>query len=91
MSDKRLKNVLSLLNSEKALEAKNIFQDIKPEENADYYFVLGKLEQKFQNWSSAINAYSRVLELNPDNNDAQNNLHIIKNIMNFWNPEMFNP
>jgi predicted TPR repeat methyltransferase len=53
--------------------------------------VKGKLEQKFQNWGKAINAYSKVLELEPENIEARNHLQLIRNILNFWNPEMFNP
>jgi hypothetical protein len=53
--------------------------------------VQGILEQKFQNWGKAINAYLKVIEIEPGNAEAQNNLHMIQSILNFWNPEMFNP
>ncbi|NOR76674.1 MAG: hypothetical protein GQ525_16140, partial [Draconibacterium sp.] len=76
---------------EKALEAKKVFNDIEPEESVNYYFTKGVLEQKFQNLGDAINAFSKVIELDPDNTPAKNNLHIIQNILNFWNPDMFNP
>ena len=51
----------------------------------------GKLEQKFQNWGDALNAFHKVLDLDNENREAENNIHIIQNIINFWNPEMFNP
>lgn len=91
MSEKRLQQVLELLNNEKALEAKKVFSDIQQNENALYFLVKGKIEQKFQNMGEAINAYNKVLELDPENQEAQNSLHVIQNILNFWNPEMFNP
>lgn len=91
MKDKSLNVVLLLLEKEKAIEAKKVFEEITPEESVDYMFVKGKLEQKFQNWGKAINAYSKVIEIDPNNKEALNNLHIIKNILNFWSPEMFNP
>ncbi len=91
MSRERLKRVEELINEEKALEARKIFNDIKPEESATYYFVKGVLEQKFQNWGDAINAFSKVVEMDPENIEAKNNLHLIQNILNFWNPGMFNP
>ena len=87
----QLDKVSKLLVAEKALEAQKVFQQIQPEESINYYLIKGKLEQKFQKWGEAINAYSKVLEFEPDNQEAKNNLHIIKNILNFWNPEMFNP
>ena len=80
-----------LLENEKAAEARQLLNDIPPEESMDYWTVKAKIEQKFQNWSGAINAWSKVLEWDETNVEAQNNSRIIRNILNFWNPEMFNP
>ena len=91
MSNEKLTRVLELIRTEKANEAQKIFNEIVPAETAEYYAVKGKLEQKFQNWGKAINAYSKVLELEPENIEARNHLQLIQNILNFWNPEMFNP
>ena len=91
MNSKSLNRVEELISEEKALEARKLFDNIKPEETVQYYSVKGKLEQKFQNFGDAINAFSKVIEMDPDNIEAKNNLHLIKNILNFWNPEMFNP
>ncbi len=91
MSNEKLTRVLELIRTEKANEAQKVFNEIIPAETAEYYTVKGKLEQKFQNWGKAINAYSKVLELEPENIEARNHLQLIQNILNFWNPEMFNP
>ena len=91
MSDEKLTRVLELIRIEKSNEAQKIFNEIVPAETVEYLMVKGKLEQKFQNWGKAINAYSKVIELEPENTEAQNHLHLIQNILNFWNPEMFNP
>lgn len=91
MQNERLNRVEELITDEKALEARKVFNDIAPEETIRYFFVKGMLEQKFQKWGDAINAYSKVIEMDPNNDEAQNNLHVIQNILNFWNPEMFNP
>lgn len=91
MNDEKLNRVLELIHDEKPKEAQLIFNDIVPEESIEYLMVKGKLEQKFQNWGKAINAFSKVTELDPENIEAQNRLHVIQNILNFWNPEMFNP
>lgn len=87
----KLKKVEELLAEEKASEAYTVFQTITPTETVKYWMVKGKLEQKFQHWSEAINAFAKILELEPENSEAQNQLHFIQNILNFWNPEMFNP
>lgn len=91
MNSEKLNRVEGLIREEKAIEARNVFNDIKPKETVQYFLVKGKLEQKFQKFGDAINAFSKVIELEPDNIEAKNNLHIIHNILNFWNPEMFNP
>ena len=91
MSSESLKRVLEFIHVENANEAQLAFNEIEPVESVDYFMVKGKLEQKFQNWGKAINAYSKVIEIEPENDEAQNQLHLIQNILNFWNPEMFNP
>ncbi|MCF6357633.1 MAG: hypothetical protein L3J54_07485 [Draconibacterium sp.] len=91
MNSEKLKRVQELIQEEKALAAQKVFNNIEPEESAAYYFTKGVLEQKFQNWGDAINAFAKVIEMEPDNAEAKNNLHLIQNILNFWNPEMFNP
>lgn len=91
MSNNKLNLVLNLIQNEKALEAQNVFNEIIPQETIEYFMVKGKLELKFQKWGSAINAFSKVTELDPENTEAKNHLYLIQNILNFWNPEMFNP
>lgn len=91
MSREKLLRIQELIIEEKAIEARKIFKSIEPEESVIFYFTKGILEQKFQNWGEAINAFSKVLEIDPNNSDAKNNLHMVRNILNFWNPEMFNP
>ena len=91
MSSEKLSVVLELIRAEKSIEAQKVFNEVVPSETVEYFMVKGKLEQKFQNWGQAINAFSKVVELEPGNIEAQNHLHLIQNILNFWNPEMFNP
>lgn len=91
MSSEKLSLVLELIRAEKSIEAQKVFDEIVSLESVEYFMVKGKLEQKFQNWGKAINAFSKVVELDPGNIEAQNHLHLIQNILNFWNPEMFNP
>ena len=89
--ERTLRIVLELLKMDKAAEAKKMFSEVTASETVQYWMVKGTLEQKFQNWAGAINAYHHVLNLDANNTEAENNLHIIQNIINFWNHEMFNP
>lgn len=90
-NDKQLNSILDLLKLEKAEDAKSLFLKIDAQETVPYLLVKGAIEQKFQNWGEAMNAFNKVLELEPSNAEAVNNLHLIQNILDFWNPEMFNP
>ena len=87
----RLKNIELLLKKDRAIEAKKAFLQLDNENSLEYFLVRGKIEQKFQNWGDAINAFNQALEIDPENSEAQNNLQLIRNILNFWNPDMFNP
>ena len=91
MTKTRYTNVYHLLNADKVEQAKMAFAVYPEEETADYFLTLGIIEQRYQNWKQALNAFSRVLEIEPENMNAKNNIHFIHNILNFWNPEMFNP
>ena len=86
MSNEKLTRVVELIRTEKSIEAQKVFDEIVPEETTEYFMVKGKLEQKFQHWGKAVNAFSKVIELEPDNIEAQNHLNLIQNILNFWNP-----
>lgn len=90
-NEKGLNGIRHILKLEKAAEAKALFLKLEAQETVEYFLVKGAIEQKFQNWGQAINAFNKVLELDAENTEATNNLHIIQNILNFWNPEMFNP
>ena len=80
-----------MLNSDKVTEAKQKLNKLVPENSVDYWLLKGRIEQKLQNWGAAINAFLKVLEIDENNKEAENSIHIIQNILNFWNPEMFNP
>lgn len=86
-----LKELQALIATDRVQEVKDILDSMEPEETAEYWRLKGAVEQKYQNWGEAINAFNKVLELNPEDEEAKVNLHMIQNILNFWNPEMFNP
>lgn len=86
-----LEKVSELMRAEKAAEAQQLFNEIPEEHSVDYLLVKGELEQKFQQWGKAHNAFTSVLEIDPSNTQAQTRLEMIKNILGFFNPDQFNP
>lgn len=95
MENRETKNSLEvieeLLKKGKAEQARNLFEKLQEQDTVAYFLLKGQIEQKYQNWGPAINAFNRVLEIDPQNTEAANNLHLIKNILNFWNPDLLNP
>lgn len=86
-----LEKVRELLRLEKATEARSLFDKIAEPENVEHLLIKGELEQKFQEWGKAQNSFGKVLEIDPLNTEAKTRLEMIKGIMNFFNPDQFNP
>lgn len=51
----------------------------------------GRIHYKMQNWGDAMNDFSSVLELDPDNPEAKSGLQMARNILGYFTPDMFNP
>ncbi len=88
--NKQLNQVKMLLKKGDVKQAKQVFEQITDKNNVDYLLVGGMLEQKFQNWSNAINFYNKVLEKDQDNKIAKNSIDYIYSIFNFRNSESLN-
>ncbi len=51
----------------------------------------GRIHYKMQRWGDAMNDFSSVLELEPDNPEAKSGLQMAQNILGYFTPDMFNP
>ena len=83
--------VEELIDAEKTQDALLKLETVKDVDTVRYLLLKGRIEQKFQNWGGAINAFNRVLEIDESNKEAQNSLQLIQGILDFWNPDMYNP
>lgn len=50
-----------------------------------------RVHYKMQNWGEAMNDYASVLELDPENSAAKSGLEMVKSILGYFTPDMFNP
>lgn len=66
-------------------------QLILHEANQDGFLLRGRIHYRMQKWGDAMNDYSSVLELDPDNQEAKSGLEMAKNILGYFTPDMFNP
>jgi len=51
----------------------------------------GRIYYKMQKWGDAMNDFSWILELEPDNAEAKSGFQMAKNILGYFTPDMFNP
>ena len=84
------KRLFDLNESNKALEILNeiITFDTK---DLQLYLLRGRIYYKMQRWGDAMNDFGTVLELEPENQEAQTGLAMAKSILGYFTPDMFNP
>lgn len=51
----------------------------------------GHIFYKMQQWGDAMNDFTSVLEIEPDNAEAKSKLELARNILGYFTPDMFNP
>ncbi len=88
--DNKINEVEELINTGKLEKAEKLLLQIE-DNNIASLFLKGKIYQKKQKWGDAINTYKKILQLDAGNKEAHIQINIIQNILNFSNPEMFNP
>jgi regulator of sirC expression with transglutaminase-like and TPR domain len=59
--------------------------------DAQAFQLRGRIHYKMQNWGEAMNDFSVVLELEPDNPEAKSGFEMAQNILGYFTPDMFNP
>jgi len=50
-----------------------------------------RIRFKQQEWGGAMNDFLSVLELEPENTEAKTGLEMTKNILAYFNPDLYNP
>ena len=51
----------------------------------------GRIYYKMEKWGDAMNDYSTILEIDPENTEAKSGLEMARNILGYFTPDMFNP
>jgi tetratricopeptide (TPR) repeat protein len=59
--------------------------------NAEAYFQRGKARWQSGTLPAAINDFIKTLDINPNHNQAQVSLEMVKDILSFRNPDLYNP
>jgi cytochrome c-type biogenesis protein CcmH/NrfG len=74
-------------------KAKEMLDQLILEDPVDIQFLLlrGRIFYKMQKWGDAMNDYNSVLDLEPENAEANSGLEMAKSILGYFTPDMFNP
>jgi hypothetical protein len=80
-----------LIHSNKLTEGESLLSSMDGETVPGFWFLKGLLKQKAHQWGEAINCYNKCLDLDPDQHKAAAGIEICRNILNFWNPSLYNP
>ena len=91
MQDQIYAAISQLLEKGKTKEARALFDDLPETETVDYWMLNGLLFLRFQKWGKAYNAFVKVQQLDPENNEAKTQIKIIEGILSFRNNDLFNP
>ena len=90
MDIKELKQLVEQNELSRSLEILN--ERIQSDSNdAQALLLRGRIQYKMQKWGEAMNDFSSVLELEPDNSEAKTGLEMARNILGYFTPDMFNP
>ncbi|WP_461634039.1 tetratricopeptide repeat protein [Labilibaculum euxinus] len=60
-------------------------------DNAEAHFKVGEMHHQLGELPKALSAYIRVTDLQPDHKKANVKIEMIQSIMNFFNPDLYNP
>lgn len=60
-------------------------------ENVDALFKIGEMHHQLGELPAAMSAYFHVLDVDPDHKKAKVKMEMIKSIMDYFNPDLYNP
>ncbi len=74
-------------------KAKEMLDQLILENTTDIQLLLlrGRIFYKMQKWGDAMNDFNLVLDLEPENAEANSGLEMAKSILGYFTPDMFNP
>lgn len=60
-------------------------------ENVEALFKVGEMYHQLGELPAAMSAYFRVTDIEPDHKKAKVKVEMIKSIMDYFNPDLYNP
>jgi len=87
------KEVSELFEQNELGKANEMLDQLILENPSDIQSLLlrGRIFYKMQKWGDAMNDFNLVLDLEPENAEANSGLEMAKSILGYFTPDMFNP
>ena len=87
----QLKETGKLLQENRLPDAEMVLKQSGLENLASWWYLNGMLEQKKEKWGNALNCYNRCLSLDAGHPSAPAAVEMVRSILTFWNPDLYNP
>jgi len=86
-----LEEIENKLNRGHISEAEEGLEKYQGPRDDKFWMLKGRIVSKQQKWGEAINCFQKVIALNPGNEEAKIQVAMIETILNYRNPELYNP
>lgn len=87
----QLREAAKLLQENRLPDAEMVLKQSGLENLASWWYLNGMLEQKKEKWGNALNCYNRCLSLDAGHPSAPAAVEMVRSILTFWNPNLYNP
>lgn len=84
-----IQNIVQLIDQHKLEEAWEQLTQLPDNEKTENLLLGGKIKMMQQQFGEALNLYSKVLEIEPDNSEAKSKINSIRGILNISNSFYF--
>jgi len=86
-----LKEIEKKIGEGQISEASRLLENYRGPRNEKFWLLKSAVAGKQQKWGEAINCWQEVLALDPGNEEAKIQVAMIETILNYRNPELYNP
>lgn len=88
-----LKTAQQLFERHDLVSAHKLLTSIIDNDKTDIQALLlrGRIHYKMQQWGNAMNDFSQVLDIEPENQEAKTGQEMAQSILGYFTPDMFNP
>ncbi len=91
--ENKLQEAFAMYQNNQVEQSLELVNQYIQENLSDYqaFLLRGRIHYRMQNWGDAMNDYALVLESDSENQEAKSGMEMVKNILGYFTPDLFNP